>query len=78
MHSVVISSATYFLSFTVHSILLVYLISVLLLYVNLLLPLFHHLTDSIIDGCNLDDQRMIALCEGLQACPALEELFLGE
>jgi hypothetical protein len=34
----------------------------------------HFLTDS----CNLDSEKMVALCEGLQACPALEELVLGE
>jgi hypothetical protein len=33
---------------------------------------------SLIGGCGLDDQKMVALCEGLQACPALVELDLGE
>ena len=35
-------------------------------------------THSLTEECDLDDQKMVALCEGLQACPALEELSLGE
>jgi hypothetical protein len=30
------------------------------------------------ENCDLDDQKIIALCGGLQACLALEELSLGE
>jgi hypothetical protein len=33
---------------------------------------------SLIGGCDLDGQKMVALCEGLQICPALEELSVGE
>jgi hypothetical protein len=28
--------------------------------------------------CGLDDQKVVALCKGLQTCPSIEALSLGE
>lgn len=70
-HPAVLSSRAYITCFHISHIrsLSYYLIIIVLLI------LFEC---NLIVSCELEDQATVALCEGLQTCPALEELFLGE